>query len=83
MNYQFQCPEQKKVRLIVDTDAKNEADDQFAIVHQILTPKFDIKGFIAAHFEHPFETEFFKTIRNISRRRLWRKAIRNFKRSWT
>ena len=65
MNYQFQCPEQKRVRLIVDTDAKNEADDQFAIVHQILTPKFDIKGFIAAHFEHPFETEFFKTIRNI------------------
>ena len=65
MNYKFQSPEQKKVRLIVDTDAKNEADDQFAIVHQILTPKFDIKGFIAAHFESQFERELFDTIRNI------------------
>lgn len=39
-----------KIRLIIDTDAKNEADDQFAIVHALLTPKFDIKGIIGTHF---------------------------------
>ena len=49
-NFGFSVPEQKKIRLIINTDAKNEADDQYAIVHGLLTPKFDIKGFIAAHF---------------------------------
>ena len=38
------------VRLIVNTDAKNEADDQYAIVHALLSPKFDNRGIIAAHF---------------------------------
>jgi purine nucleosidase len=37
-------------RVIVDTDAKNEADDQFAIVHALLTPTFDVRGIIPAHF---------------------------------
>ena len=27
-NYAFQVPEQKKIRYIVHTDCKNEADDQ-------------------------------------------------------
>ncbi|WP_159618129.1 nucleoside hydrolase [Ruania rhizosphaerae] len=37
-------------RVIVNTDAMNEADDQFAIVHALLTPMFDLRGLIAAHF---------------------------------
>lgn len=37
-------------RVIIDTDAKNEADDQFAIVHAALTEMFDLRGFIPAHF---------------------------------
>ncbi|NIK55117.1 nucleoside hydrolase [Kribbella shirazensis] len=37
-------------RVIIDTDAKNEADDQFAIVHGLLSPTFDIRGLIPAHF---------------------------------
>jgi purine nucleosidase len=37
-------------RVIIDTDAKNEADDQFAIVHALLSPSLDIRGLIAAHF---------------------------------
>ncbi len=37
-------------RLIIDTDAKNEADDQYAIVHALLSPTLDIRGLIAAHF---------------------------------
>jgi purine nucleosidase len=37
-------------RVIIDTDAKNEADDQFAIVHALLSPSLEIRGLIAAHF---------------------------------
>ena len=48
--YHFDVPDPKKIRLIIDTDAKAEADDQFAIVHALLTPRFCIKGIVAAHF---------------------------------
>ncbi|KQN97706.1 nucleoside hydrolase [Paenibacillus sp. Leaf72] len=51
MKLPFDVPESKKIRLIINTDAKNEADDQFAIVHALLTPRFRIKGIIAAQFE--------------------------------
>jgi inosine-uridine nucleoside N-ribohydrolase len=37
-------------RVIVDTDAKNEADDQFAVVHALLSPILDVRGLVAAHF---------------------------------
>ena len=43
-------PPEAKQRVIVNTDAKNEADDQFAIVHAILTPSFELHGIIPAHF---------------------------------
>jgi purine nucleosidase len=41
---------EKRTRVIIDTDAKNEADDQFAIVHGLLTPSFELHGLIPAHF---------------------------------
>src|SRR3954447_5203726 len=37
-------------RVIIDTDAKNEADDQFAIVHALLSPMLDVRGLVPAHF---------------------------------
>ena len=44
-------------RVILNTDAKNEADDQFAIVHALLSPTLDMRGLIAAHFgEHRSST---------------------------
>jgi purine nucleosidase len=43
-------PPEAKQRVIVNTDAKNEADDQYAIVHAVLTPSFDLHGIIPAHF---------------------------------
>lgn len=49
-NYSFKVPDQKKVRMIVYTDAKNEADDQFALAHHLMTPRFIVKGIVAAHF---------------------------------
>lgn len=32
--------------VIIDTDAYAECDDQFSIVHQLMTPKFDVRGII-------------------------------------
>ncbi len=49
-NYMFDVPDTKKVRMIVHTDCKNEADDQFALAHHLMTPKFIVKGVIGAHF---------------------------------
>ena len=43
-------PANTKQRVIVNTDAKNEADDQYAIVHAVLTPSFDLHGIIPAHY---------------------------------
>lgn len=48
--YKFTVPETRRVRVIVDTDCKNEADDQFALAHFLMTPRFDIRGIVAAHF---------------------------------
>lgn len=44
-------PERRQIRVIVSSDVKNEADDQFAVMHQLLTPIFDVRGIVAAHFE--------------------------------
>lgn len=46
----YDVPAGKQIRVIMNTDAKNEADDQFAIAHALLTPRFQMKGIIAAHF---------------------------------
>ena len=40
----------RRPRVIVNSDAKNEADDQYALVHALLSPSLDIRGLIAAHF---------------------------------
>lgn len=50
MNYKYNVAPGKRVRVIVHTDCKNEADDQFAVAHHLMTPRFDIRGLVAAHF---------------------------------
>jgi len=52
MKLAYDVPEWRKIRLIINSDAKNEADDQYAIVHALLTPRFSIRGIIGAQFEH-------------------------------
>ena len=47
----FAPPEACRMRVIIDTDAKNEGDDDFAILHHLLTPQFDVRGICATHFE--------------------------------
>ena len=51
-HYGFTVPEGLRIRVITNTDAKNEADDQYAIAHTMLSPRFDNVGMIAAHFGH-------------------------------
>ncbi len=46
----FDIPEYKKVRVVIDTDAACEADDPFAIVQGLLSPKLIVKGIAAEHF---------------------------------
>jgi purine nucleosidase len=46
----YAVPDEKRVRVIVSSDAANEVDDPFAIVHALLTPQFIVKGIVAAHF---------------------------------
>ena len=48
--FNYKGPAEKQVRVILDSDAKNEADDQFALVQALLTQKFDVVGMVAAHF---------------------------------
>ncbi|MCR5475096.1 MAG: nucleoside hydrolase [Lachnospiraceae bacterium] len=53
----FDIPDYKKIRVIVDTDAACEADDPFAIVHALLSPKLIVRGVIAEHFNMPHSME--------------------------
>ena len=53
----FDVPDYKKIRVIIDTDAACEADDPFAIVHAILSPKLIVRGIVAEHFARPDSME--------------------------
>jgi hypothetical protein len=46
----YTVPRSRQVRVIVDTDAACEADDQYAIVHALLTPKLEVRAITAEHF---------------------------------
>lgn len=50
MGLLYDVPEEKRIRVIVDTDAACEADDPFAIAHALMTKKFEVKGITAEHF---------------------------------
>jgi len=44
-------PPDGKVRIVIDTDTYNEVDDQFAVVHALLSPeKLSVEGIYAAPF---------------------------------
>ena len=40
----FEFPGEKAIRVICDTDAYNECDDQFCVAHLWMTPRFDVKA---------------------------------------
>src|SRR5512132_3272329 len=47
-------PKEQRIRLLIDSDAKTELDDQWAISLAILSPeRFDIEGFVGATYGKP------------------------------
>lgn len=44
-------PTIKKKRVIISSDVKNEADDQFALMHHLMTPSEEVVGIISCHYE--------------------------------
>lgn len=68
MAIEFDIPDYKKIRVIIDTDAACEADDPFAIVQALLSPKFIVKGITAEHFGEEGSTQkSFEEIQTILR----------------
>ena len=52
-------PEKKhqceRMRVVIDSDANGEIDDQWAIALAILSPaRFQIEAFVGAHFDNPW-----------------------------
>jgi purine nucleosidase len=73
----YTVPEIKKKRVIVVSDIKAEADDQFAITHHLLTPCFEVKGIIATHFEWQYRTfEHLKSQRGMSMKRSYDEGMK-------
>ena len=46
----FGVPENRQIRMILNTDAGCECDDQFAIAYALLSQRIEMKAVIAAHF---------------------------------
>ena len=53
----IKIPEEKKIRVIIDTDAACEADDPFAIAQALMSPKLIVKGILAEHFKENGSTK--------------------------
>ena len=49
-SFAFEVPAEKRIRVIISTDAKNEAEDQIAIAYALMSPKLDVVGIAAAHY---------------------------------
>ena len=53
----FKIPDNKKIHVIIDTDAACEADDPFAIAQALMSPKLIVKGILAEHFNEKGSTK--------------------------
>ena len=49
-DYTYKVPAEKHLRVIIDTDFANEADDPFAVTQALLMPRLDVRCIIASHF---------------------------------
>lgn len=45
-------PAKRPVRMVLDTDAFNEIDDQFAVVYALISPELDVQAVYAAPFHN-------------------------------
>lgn len=56
MSLLYEVPDDKKLRVIIDTDAACEADDPFAIAHALMSRKLVVKAILAEQFGAPETT---------------------------
>lgn len=63
----FYFPENKKLRVVIDSDAGCECDDLYAILHALMCRKADVQGIIAAQFGSPAAETMGKSLRDIRR----------------
>ena len=69
------APQPGRVRVLIDTDAANEVDDQFAITWGLLSPdRLDIEAIVAAPFSRAYFREPLLAAARADARRLerWR-----------
>ena len=50
--FPYEVSDKRKLRVIIDTDAGCEADDQYAIAHALMSAKLEVRGIMAEHFGH-------------------------------
>ena len=47
------CPPESTIRMVLDTDTYNEVDDQFAVVHALMSPnRLSVEALYAAPFHN-------------------------------
>ena len=63
----FCCPENKKIRVIIDSDAGCECDDQYAILHGLMSRKMEVRGILAEQFGEPAAVTMGQSYEEISR----------------
>lgn len=44
-------PESRKVRYLIHSDFKNEADDQFTVAHALMCDRLMVRGALAGRFD--------------------------------
>ncbi|MGH8954590.1 MAG: nucleoside hydrolase [Microbacterium sp.] len=50
----YTVPASRRVRAVISSDVANEADDQFAIAHALLTPKIEVVAVVSTHYGSVF-----------------------------
>ena len=53
----FDVVDNKKLRVVIDSDTACEADDPFAIAYALMSPKLIVKAIVAEHFAQPGSME--------------------------
>ena len=61
----YLVPRKKQIRLFIDTDANCEVDDQYAILHAMMTPKAEVRGIMAEHYGADSPDEMKKSYQEI------------------
>ena len=57
-NYAYAVPESRKVRYLIHSECKNEADDQYTVAHALMCDRLVVRGALAGHFDAAHGSRF-------------------------